>query len=119
MHRSDWPRRARRWKRRNQMRGQATWTKPRVGGHRFPADEDATALGELQTRSCSKGRPARPSARRAPMDVVSPRSCRLDLHERTVVACLLTPGPRGKPTKEVRTFGTMTDDLLALGDWLA
>jgi transposase len=52
------------------------------------------------------------------MDVVYPRCCGLDLHKRTVVACLLTPGPRGKPTKEVRTFGTMTDDLLALADWL-
>ena len=53
------------------------------------------------------------------MDVVYPRCCGLDLHQRTVVAGLLTPGPRGKPTKEIRTFGTMTDDLLALGDWLA
>jgi transposase len=53
------------------------------------------------------------------MEVVYPRCCGLDLHKRTVVACLLTPGPRGKPTKAVRTFGTMTDDLLALGDWLA
>jgi transposase len=52
------------------------------------------------------------------MDVVYPRCCGLDLHKRTVVACLLTPGPRGKPTQEVRTFGTMTDDLLALSDWL-
>ena len=52
------------------------------------------------------------------MDVVYPRCCGLDLHKRTVVACLLTPGPRGKPVKQVRTFGTMTDDLLALADWL-
>jgi transposase len=52
------------------------------------------------------------------MEVVYPRCCGLDLHKRTVVACLLTPGPRGKPSKEVRTFGTMTDDLLALSDWL-
>ena len=52
------------------------------------------------------------------MDVVYPRCCGLDLHQRTVVACLLTPGPRAKPIKEVRTFGTMTDDLLALSDWL-
>ena len=52
------------------------------------------------------------------MDVVYPRCCGLDLHQRTVAACLLTPGPRGKPTREVRTFGTMTDDLLALSDWL-
>ena len=52
------------------------------------------------------------------MDVVYPRCCGLDLHQRTVVACLLTPGPRGKPAKEIRTFGTMTGDLLALADWL-
>jgi Transposase len=36
-----------------------------------------------------------------------------------VVACLLTPGAEGQPTKEIRTFGTMTNDLLALSDWLA
>ena len=52
------------------------------------------------------------------MDVVYPRCCGLDLHKRTIVACLLTPGPRGKPVKEVRSFGTMTNDLLALADWL-
>jgi transposase len=52
------------------------------------------------------------------MDVVYERCCGLDLHKRTVVACLVVPGPRGKPQKEVRTFGTMTADLLALVDWL-
>src|SRR5207237_7371119 len=31
----------------------------------------------------------------------------------------IVAGPRGKPQKEVRTFGTMTADLLALADWLA
>ena len=35
------------------------------------------------------------------------------------LACLLTPGRRGQPQKEVRTFGTMTADLLELADWLA
>ncbi len=52
------------------------------------------------------------------MDVAYERCCGLDLHKRTVVACLIVPGPRGKPQKEVRTFGTMTTDLLALADWL-
>ena len=42
----------------------------------------------------------------------------LDVHKRSVVACLLVPGPEGTPTKEFRTFGTMTHDLLALSDWL-
>jgi transposase len=52
------------------------------------------------------------------MEVVYPRCCGLDLHKRTVVACLIVPGPRGKPQKEIRTFSTMTVDLLALADWL-
>jgi transposase len=53
------------------------------------------------------------------MAVVYPRCCGLDIHKKTVVACCLTPGARGRPTKEVRTFGTMTAELLDLADWLA
>jgi transposase len=53
------------------------------------------------------------------MDVVYERCCGLDIHKRTVVACLIVPAPGGPPRKEVRTFGTMTEDILALGDWLA
>jgi transposase len=53
------------------------------------------------------------------MEVVFERCCGLDVHKRTVVACMIVPGPDGKPVKEIRTFGTMTDDLLALIDWLA
>ena len=53
------------------------------------------------------------------MDVVYERCCGLDIHKKTVVACLVLPGPGGAPAKEVRTFGTMTADLLALADWLA
>ncbi len=52
------------------------------------------------------------------MEVVYARCCGLDLHKRTVVACLIVPGPRAKPQKEIRTFSTMTADLLALADWL-
>ena len=52
------------------------------------------------------------------MDVIYPRCCGLDVHKRGVVACLVTPGPNGAPAKDVRAFGTMTDDLLALSDWL-
>jgi transposase len=52
------------------------------------------------------------------MDAMYERCCGLDIHKKTVVACLIVPGPGG-PVKEVRTFGTMTDDLLALADWLA
>src|SRR5215212_10491397 len=52
------------------------------------------------------------------MDVLFERCCGLDIHKRTVEACLITPRSPGTPTKEVRSFGTMTDDLLALADWL-
>ncbi len=52
------------------------------------------------------------------MDVLYARCCGLDIHKRSVTACLLTPGPDGQPTKTIRTFETMTGDLLALGDWL-
>ena len=52
------------------------------------------------------------------MEIVYARCCGLDVHKRTVVACLLVPGPAGAPSKEIRTFGTMTRDLLALSDWL-
>jgi transposase len=53
------------------------------------------------------------------MEVVYGRCCGLDIHKKLVVACLITPGEDGTPQKEIRSFSTMTDDLLALGDWLA
>jgi len=53
------------------------------------------------------------------MDVIYQRCCGLDVHKRTVTACLLTTKPEGGRQQETRTFGTMTDDLLALAHWLA
>lgn len=53
------------------------------------------------------------------MNVLYPRCCGLDVHKKTVVACLVVPGPDGAVRKQVRTFGTMTDDLAALAGWLA
>ena len=47
------------------------------------------------------------------MQVVHERCCGLDVHKKTVVACVITP--EGQQT---RTFGTMTRELLALADWL-
>ena len=52
------------------------------------------------------------------MDVVYPRCCGLDIHKKTVVACVIVPGDGGQPRKAVRTFWTMTADLLELSDWL-
>ena len=53
------------------------------------------------------------------MEVLYERCCGLDIHKRVVVACLIVPGPGDTPTKELRSFGTMTDELLRLADWLA
>jgi transposase len=53
------------------------------------------------------------------MEVVHERCCGLDIHKKLVVACLIVPGPGGKPVKEIRSFGTMTAELLGLADWLA
>src|SRR5262249_16296064 len=52
------------------------------------------------------------------MEVLVERCCGLDVHQATVVACVRRPGPRGRRTAEVRTFGTMTAALLSLADWL-
>jgi len=47
------------------------------------------------------------------MEVVHDRCCGLDVHKKTVVACVVTPEGR-----QTRTFGTMTDDLETLAAWL-
>lgn len=47
------------------------------------------------------------------MDSLYKVCCGLDVHAKTIVACL---NQQGK--KEVRTFSTMTSDLLQLCDWL-
>jgi transposase len=52
------------------------------------------------------------------MEVVYPRCCGLDVHKKMVVACLLVVGADGRLHKEIRTFSTMSADLLALADWL-
>jgi transposase len=53
------------------------------------------------------------------MEVRNERCAGLDVHKKTVVACVLRPGPGGAVVRETRTFGTMTDDLERLAGWLA
>jgi transposase len=52
------------------------------------------------------------------MDLIHARCAGLDVHKKTVVACIRCTGPDGAVTAQVRTFGTMTAELLALSDWL-
>jgi len=51
-------------------------------------------------------------------EVFYERCCGLDVHKKQITACLITPDTDGRPQKEVRTFGAMTEYLLALHDWL-
>ncbi len=52
------------------------------------------------------------------MEVINPACAGLDVHKKIVVACALVPGSNGQWLQMIRTFSTMTSDLLALGDWL-
>jgi transposase len=51
------------------------------------------------------------------VQVIYERCCGLDVHKRTIMACMLK-WSGGEWQKEIRQFGTMTKDLLALLDWL-
>jgi transposase len=53
------------------------------------------------------------------MDVLHACCAGLDVHKRTVVACVRRVDPAGKVSKTIKTFATMTRDLLNLSDWLA
>lgn len=53
------------------------------------------------------------------MDIVIPCCAGLDIHKQTVVVCVRRLRESGRVHKEVRTFGTVTAELLALSDWLA
>ena len=52
------------------------------------------------------------------MQVMHPRCAGLDVHKKSVVACVLISLPEGVVQKHTQTFGTMTPELLALSDWL-
>ena len=52
------------------------------------------------------------------MQVIHQRCAGLDVHKKTVVACVLITQPDGGVQKHTATFGTMTPDLLTLSDWL-
>ena len=48
------------------------------------------------------------------MEVIYERCCGIDVHKKSIVACLMV----GKK-KETRTFGTMTDDIIEMMEWLS
>jgi transposase len=52
------------------------------------------------------------------MQTLVERGCGLDVHQATVVACLLIVLKNGRVQKQVRTFGTTTRELMGLREWL-
>jgi transposase len=52
------------------------------------------------------------------MQIIHACCCGLDVHKKLIVACLMSFDQAGRRHKEVRTFTTMTGDILALADWL-
>ncbi|MFN3484625.1 MAG: IS110 family transposase [Planctomycetota bacterium] len=52
------------------------------------------------------------------MQVRFERVSGLDVHRDTIAASVRVPGTKSQRREEVRTFGTMTADLLALRQWL-
>ena len=53
------------------------------------------------------------------MDIIFDNVAGLDVHQKTIMVCVRKIQPQGGTLEEVRTFGTMTRDLLELSDWLA
>ncbi|GAB6274877.1 MAG: hypothetical protein STSR0004_17420 [Peptococcaceae bacterium] len=47
------------------------------------------------------------------MQIIHERCCGLDVHKKTITACIITP-----ERKVVKTFGTMTKEILELVEWL-
>ncbi len=52
------------------------------------------------------------------MELLYKRCCGLDIHKKMLVACLIIVTADGKRHKEIRSFRTVTQDLLQLLDWL-
>jgi len=52
------------------------------------------------------------------MEVLYACCCGLDVHKKSITACVLWANGPGRKRKEKRVFGTVTQELLALTDWL-
>jgi transposase len=53
------------------------------------------------------------------MDIIFDNVAGLYVHKKTIMVCVRKIQPQGGTMEEVRTFGTMTRDLLQMSDWLA
>jgi transposase len=53
------------------------------------------------------------------MEPIYTSCCGLDVHKKSIQACVRRIGKDGKVQHEVRPFGTMTQDIMVLADWLS
>jgi transposase len=56
------------------------------------------------------------------MEVIFTHCAGLDVHKKRITACRAIPDPTGQQADglvELKDFGTLTSELLALSDWLA
>src|SRR5262245_43936298 len=91
-----------------------TWTPP--------GTQDCCSGKIGSTRSRITYSPVSPASLRqrgeTTMEVLYRCVCGLDVHKKTVVACVRRRGEGDRVWKEVRTFATMTHNLRALVAWL-
>jgi transposase len=52
------------------------------------------------------------------MEAIIERACGLDVHQSSVVACVITGAAGRRAARETRTFGAMKRDLALLREWL-
>ena len=52
------------------------------------------------------------------MEVVYARCAGLDVHKKKILACVRVVDRSGSAERKVKTFGTTTEELMALSDWL-
>lgn len=81
----------------------------------MPYPETGRASGSV----CNIVAPQFPLHKESKMEAIVERCCGLDVHQASVVACLLVGRANEKPKKIVRTFGATTSDLVALRGWLS
>jgi len=53
------------------------------------------------------------------MEPIYTSCCGLDVHKKSIQACVRRVGKDGKIQQELRPFGTMTQDIRDLADWLS
>ncbi len=52
------------------------------------------------------------------LSVLHPICCGLDVHKEKISACLIRMDEQGKENYEIREYGTFTDQLIELREWL-